>query len=153
MKRFQIEQSDEEFYTSHSGISLVGLALNRFTSITAGLEKVAPSDDVISHADAIKSYCGLLAQAKSDFVAIEQFRADDFFRESLGNRHIPSEGNMREPSSRCSPGLPSSFCGKLKRRLPPSRPAMSPWTSTALPWITPIARRRRCPIPIGSLTD
>jgi hypothetical protein len=96
MKRFQIEQSDEEFYTSHSGISLVGLALNRFTSISAGLEKVAPSDDVISHSDTIKSYCGLLAQAKSDFVAIEQFRADDFFRESLGNRHVPSEGTMRQ---------------------------------------------------------
>jgi len=31
MKRFIIEQSDEEFYTSHSGLALVGLALNRFT--------------------------------------------------------------------------------------------------------------------------
>ena len=96
MKRFTIEQSDEEFYTSHSGISLVGLALNRFTSISSELAKVAPSDDVISHADAIKSYCGLLAQAKSDFVAIEQYRADDFFRESLGNKHVPSEGTMRQ---------------------------------------------------------
>jgi hypothetical protein len=96
MKRFKIEQSDEEFYTSHSGISLVGLALNRFTSIPTGLEKVAPSNDSISHADAIKSYCGLLAQGKSDFVAIEQFRNDDFFRESLGNKHVPSEGTMRQ---------------------------------------------------------
>jgi len=96
MKRFTIEQSDEEFYTSHSGISLVGLALNRFTSIPTYLEKVAPSGDAISHADCIKSYCGLLAQGKSDFVAIEQFRADDFFRESLGNKHVPSEGTMRQ---------------------------------------------------------
>ena len=96
MKRFTIEQSDEEFYTSHSGISLPGLALNRFTSIASGLAKVAPTDDVISHADVIKSYCGLLAQAKSDFVAIDQYRADDFFRESLGNQHVPSEGTMRQ---------------------------------------------------------
>jgi hypothetical protein len=96
MKRFTIEQSDEEFYTSHSGISLVGLALNRFTSIPSELAKVAPSYDVISHADAIKSYCGLLAQAKSDFVAVEQYRADDFFRESLGNKQVPSEGTMRQ---------------------------------------------------------
>ena len=96
MKRFVIEQSDEEFYTSHSGISLVGLALNRFTSIPSGLAKIAPSDDVISHADVIKSYCGLLAQAKSDFVAIEQYRNDDFFRESLGNQQVPSEGTMRQ---------------------------------------------------------
>ena len=96
MKRFVIEQSDEEFYTSHSGISLVGLALHRFTSIPSGLAKVAPSDDVISHADVIKSYCGLLAQAKSDFVAIEQYRSDDFFRESLGSKQVPSEGTMRQ---------------------------------------------------------
>jgi hypothetical protein len=96
MKRFVIEQSDEEFYTSHSGVSLVGLALNRFTSISSALAKVAPSNDVISHADVIKSYCGLLSQAKSDFVAIEQKRIDDFFRESLGNSHVPSESTMRQ---------------------------------------------------------
>lgn len=96
MKRFTIEQSDEEFYTSHSGISLPGLALNRFTSISSALAKAVPSDDVISHADCVKSYCGLLAQAKSDFVAIEQFRADDFFRDALGNKHVPSEGTMRQ---------------------------------------------------------
>lgn len=96
MKRFTIEQSDEEFYTSHSGITLPGLALNRFTSIPSALAKAVPSDDVISHADCIKSYCGLLAQAKSDFVAIEQFRSDDFFRDALGNKHVPSEGTMRQ---------------------------------------------------------
>jgi len=96
MKRFVIEQSDEEFYTSHSGVSLVGLALNRFTSIPSGLAKIAPSDNVISHADVIKSYCGLMAQAKSDFVAIEQYRSDDFFRGSLGNKQVPSEGTMRQ---------------------------------------------------------
>jgi len=96
MKRFVIEQSDEEFYTSHSGTSLIGLALNRFTSIPSSLGKIAPSDNVISHADVIRSYCGLLAQAKSDFVAIEQYRNDDFFRESLGNKQVPSEATMRQ---------------------------------------------------------
>ncbi len=96
MRRFKIEQSDEEFYTSHSGVSLIGLTLNCFTSIPATLAEVAPTNDQISHADVIRSYCGLLAQAKSDFVAIEQFRGDDFFRESLGNKQVPSEGTMRQ---------------------------------------------------------
>jgi len=96
MKRFQIEQSDEEFYTSHSGIALVGLGVNRFTTLVSALAKAVPSDDVISHGDVIKSYCGILAQAKSDFVAVEQYRGDDFFRESLGNRHVSSEGTMRQ---------------------------------------------------------
>ena len=80
MKRFIIEQSDEEFYTSHSGLALVGLALNRFTSLASSLDAAAPTDDSISHAAVIRSYCGILAQAKSDFVAIEHYRTDDFFR-------------------------------------------------------------------------
>jgi len=96
MKRFQIEQSDEEFYTSQSGVSLIGLGINRFTTLPSALAKAVPTDDVISHGDVIKSYCGILAQAKSDFVAVEQYRGDDFFREALGNSHVASEGTMRQ---------------------------------------------------------
>jgi hypothetical protein len=96
MKRLIIEQSDDEFYTSHSGLALVGLALNRFTSLSSSLEADVPTDDSISHADVIRSYCGILAQAKSDFVAVEQYRNDDFFRESLGAAQVPSEGTMRQ---------------------------------------------------------
>jgi len=31
MKRFIIAQSDKEFYTSHSGLALVGLCVNKFS--------------------------------------------------------------------------------------------------------------------------
>ena len=96
MKRFIIEQSDEEFYTSHSGIALIGLALNRFTTLVSSLAAAVPTDDSISHADVIRSYCGILAQAKSDFIAVEQNRTDDFFREALGVSCVPSEGTMRQ---------------------------------------------------------
>ncbi len=96
MKRFIIEQSDEEFYTSHSGLALVGLALNRFTSLSTALAVMDAPDDMIAGADIIRSYCALLAQGKSDFVAVEQYRKDDFFRESLGNKDVPSEGTMRQ---------------------------------------------------------
>lgn len=96
MKRFVIEQSDEEFYTSHSGLALVGLALNRFTSLASSLATMNAPADLIAGIDIIRSYCALLAQGKSDFVAIEQYRNDDFFREALGNRATPSEGTMRQ---------------------------------------------------------
>ena len=96
MKLFTIEQSDTEFYSSHSGLALVGLALNRFTTLAPSLAAAAPTDDSISHADVIRSYCGILAQAKSDFVAVEQNRCDDFFREALGVANVPSEGTMRQ---------------------------------------------------------
>ena len=78
MKRFIIEHSDEEFYTSTSGISLVGLSPNRFTNLASSIGKAVPLSHGISHADVIRSFCALLAQRKSDFVAIEQHREDDF---------------------------------------------------------------------------
>jgi len=34
MKRFIIEQSDDEFYTSHSGLALAGLCLNRYSKLS-----------------------------------------------------------------------------------------------------------------------
>lgn len=96
MKRFIIEQSDEEFYTSHSGLALVGLALNRFTSLSTALVVMDAPGDLIAGIDIIRSYCALLAQGKSDFIAVEQYRDDDFFREALGNKEVPSEGTMRQ---------------------------------------------------------
>ena len=96
MKRFIIEQSDEEFYTSTSGISLVGLGLNRFTTLVSSLVKAVPLAHGIPHADVVRAFCALLAQGKSDFAAIEQHREDDFFREALGLSQVPSEPTMRQ---------------------------------------------------------
>ena len=116
MKRFIIEHSDGEFYTSTSGISLVGLSLNRFTNLTSSVTKAVPLSHGISHADVIRSFCALLAQGKSDFVAIEQHREDDFsrehwdFRKFLRKRPYAS-GWMTTPQSFSgwSPGQSSSF--------------------------------------------
>ena len=41
MKRFIIEKSEDEFYTSHSGIALIGLCLNRYTSLSKRLAGVS----------------------------------------------------------------------------------------------------------------
>jgi hypothetical protein len=40
MRRFQIDQSASEFYTSHSGLALVGLAINKHTSLKKSLRSV-----------------------------------------------------------------------------------------------------------------
>ncbi|MDP1989386.1 MAG: hypothetical protein Q8K00_00050 [Syntrophales bacterium] len=42
MKRFILERSSDEFYTSHSGLALIGLGINRFTSLNAKLKKAIP---------------------------------------------------------------------------------------------------------------
>lgn len=96
MKRFIIEQSEDEFYSSTSGIALVGLALNRFTNMASSLSKAVPLSHGISHADVMRCYCALLAQGKSDFAAVEQHREDDFFREALGISQAPSEATLRQ---------------------------------------------------------
>lgn len=96
MKRFIIEKSKDEFYTSHSGIALIGLCLNRYTSLAkllAGVSKLKKG--AISHADVVRSYIGLLCLGKSDFAAIEGFRQDRFFREALGLKDVASEPTLR----------------------------------------------------------
>jgi hypothetical protein len=57
--RFTIEQSDQEFYTSQSGMALVGLAVNRYTTLASRLNKAAPSQGIAA-ADVLRCYLGLL---------------------------------------------------------------------------------------------
>lgn len=97
MKRLIIEKSKDEFYTSHSGMALIGLCLNRFTSLTARLTAVSRlKKGAIAHTDVIRSYVGLLCLGKSDFEAVSGFRQDRFFREALGLKEVPSEPTLRQ---------------------------------------------------------
>jgi hypothetical protein len=97
MKRFIIEKAKDEFYTSHSGAALIGLCMNRFTSLTKRLDAISKlKKGAISHADVVRSFIGLLCLGKSDFEAISAFRQDRFFRESLGLREVPSEPTLRQ---------------------------------------------------------
>lgn len=94
--RFTIEQSDQEFYTSQSGMALVGLAVNRYTTLTSRLAKAAPSQGIAA-ADILRSYLGLLCQGKSDFEAIRPFFEDDeFFAAALGVKDVPSPETLRQ---------------------------------------------------------
>lgn len=95
MKKFIIERSKDEFYTSHSGLALVGLGVNRFTSLSGKLKR-AMTDKTISNIDVLRSYIGLLAMGKSDFEAITDMRDDHFFRESMGSKKIPSTETLRQ---------------------------------------------------------
>ena len=94
--RFTIEQSDKEFYTSQSGMALVGMAINRFTSLVPRVTKAAPCRGIAT-ADVVRSYLGLLCQGKSDFAAIRPFFEDDeFFRAALGLEKTPSPETLRQ---------------------------------------------------------
>ena len=94
--RFEIEQSKQEFYTSHSGLALIGVALNRFTTLSSRVDKAAPKRGIAT-SDVLRSYLGLLCQGKSDFEAIRPFfEGDEFFRCSLGLTKVPSPETLRQ---------------------------------------------------------
>ena len=94
--RFKLEQSKQEFYTSQSGLALVGVALNRYTTLASRVDKAAPKRGIAT-SDVVRSYLGLLCQGKSDFAAIRPFyEEDEFFRTSLGLTKTPSQETLRQ---------------------------------------------------------
>ena len=97
MKRFIIEQSDDEFYTSHSGLALVGLCINRYSDLArVTSNRMEKRGNVISHTDLLRSYLGLLSLGKSDYEAITGMRDDDYFKNSLGISNVPSAERLRQ---------------------------------------------------------
>lgn len=97
MKRFIIEKSDEEFYTSHSGLALVGLCINRFSKLADTVRRtIKKNSKVIADADILRSYLGLLCLGKSDYEAITSKRDDQYFQNALGIGTIPSTESLRQ---------------------------------------------------------
>ena len=83
--RFEIVQGDEQL-SSHSGLALAGAILDR-TSIRRRLSAVVlpghPFPE-ISHGEVATAMIGLICVGKPEFDAIEAFRDDPFFIQSLG---------------------------------------------------------------------
>jgi len=50
----------------------------------------------IRHSDVIVSYLGILCQGKNDFDHIEAYREDEFYRQALGIRKVPSSPTLRQ---------------------------------------------------------
>lgn len=95
MKRFVIERSSRDVVTSHSGLALVGLCMNRYTDLPALADKEAPCQGIAS-SDVLRSYVGLLCLGQNDFEAVGGKRDDTYFREALGIRQVPSAETVRQ---------------------------------------------------------
>lgn len=105
MKRFIIEQSDKEFYTSHSGLVLIGLCINKLRSLPAKAGEAFPVSNGIGLDDIVRSYVGLLTLGQSDFEAIANHRKDDSFRHCLGIGRVPSAETLRQRLDEAAKGL------------------------------------------------
>jgi hypothetical protein len=96
MQRFLLEQSGD-FYTSHSGLALVGLCLDKYTDMNKQLSReVGVVVSGASHSDVLRSYIGLLSIGKSDYDAIRNHRDDTSFKKSLGIKRVPSPEILRQ---------------------------------------------------------
>lgn len=120
MKRFILEKSDNELYTSHSGLALAGLCINRYSDLSSRLGRaIDDSGNVISQMDIIRSYIGMLCLGKSDFEALAGMREDEFFRHAMGIETVPSVERLRqrmdETASLMTPLLPKSSVAMLRR--------------------------------------
>jgi len=97
MKRFILEQSDDELYTSHSGLALAGLCMNKYGNLSRVIgRKMKNTGNLISDADILRSYIGLLCIGKSDYEAISSMREDEYFKNSLGITNVPSAERLRQ---------------------------------------------------------
>ena len=96
MKRLIIEQSDGEFYTSHSGLGLVGACINRHSDLGRQVGRLSRGNGQIADIDILRSDLGLLCLGKSDFQAITGMRDDDYFQQALGIGRIPSTERLRQ---------------------------------------------------------
>ena len=95
MKRFIIEQTEADL-TSHSGLALVGMALNKYTNLSQSLKREISQRHGITHADVVRSYLGLLCLGKSDFEAVSGMREDEFFHTAMGIGTVPSTETLRQ---------------------------------------------------------
>ena len=96
MKKIIIEQSNSDLYTAHSGLAIIGALINRHTGLGRRVDLEAPGNPSVSHADTVKTYLGLLAVGKSDFEAAAGVRHDQWFKEALDVRRVPSAETLRQ---------------------------------------------------------
>jgi hypothetical protein len=95
VRRFIIEHTNANL-TSHAGLALVGMALNRHSGLADHVDRQVPLRHGISHGDVLRTYIGLLSLGKSDFEAVENVREDEFFAEALGVSTVPSAVTLRQ---------------------------------------------------------
>jgi hypothetical protein len=95
MRPILLKQLDYDL-TPVAGLALVGHHLNRLTPVLDQIDQALPVKGGVSNSDVLRSYLGLLVQGKSDFDAIENFRGDAFYKQSLGIGLLPSSPTLRQ---------------------------------------------------------
>ncbi len=108
MKRFILERSKKDFYTSHSGLALIGLGINYYSDLPGKARKAFPLAKGVSGIgldDVVRSYVGMLSLGQIDYEAVTNKKDDTYFKQSLGIRKVPSAETLRQRLDDVAVGL------------------------------------------------
>ena len=103
--------------TPTGGLALVGHFLKTLAPVFADVDKALPVRTGVATSDIVRSYLGLLVQGKSDFDAIENLRADAFFKRALGIGLLPSSPTLRQRLDAAAPVLAEHVLPMIERLL------------------------------------
>ena len=95
MRKIEVRQLSYDL-TPVAGLALVGHHLQSLACEFKHLDATLPVRNGVRNSDIVRSYLGLLVQGKSDFDAIESYRGDTFFKQSLGIGLLPSSPTLRQ---------------------------------------------------------
>ena len=97
MAKLKVQQLSYDL-TPVAGLTLVGHLLDALGAQFRRIDAAAPvgSGSGIATSEVVRSYLGLLAQGKSDFDAIENFRNDAFYQAALSLAQVPSSPTLRQ---------------------------------------------------------
>ncbi len=95
MRTIEVKQLNYDL-TAVAGLALVGDYLKTIEPVLKRVDKALPVRAGVANSDIVRSYVGLLVQGKSDFDAIENYRGDKFYKQSLGIELLASSPTLRQ---------------------------------------------------------
>ena len=95
MREIEVKQLDCDLMAV-AGLALVGDYLKTIEPVLKRLDKALPVRAGVANSDILRSYVGLLVQGKSDFDAVENYRGDKFYKQSLGVELLASSPTLRQ---------------------------------------------------------
>lgn len=121
MFRIEVKQLDYDL-TPVGALALVGHYLKALGPQGRAIDGALPVRSGVSNSDVLRSYVGMLVQGKSDFDAVENYRADKFFQESLGIGLLPSSPTLQQRLDALAGEVFEHLPGMIERLLSSQRP-------------------------------
>ena len=121
MRTIEVKQLNYDL-TAVAGLALVGDYLKTIELMLKRVDKALSVRAGVANIDIVRSYVGLLVQGKSDFDAIENYRLDKFYKQSLGIELLASSPTLRQRMDAQAPALSEYVPAMIESLLKSHRP-------------------------------